>query len=124
MGRRVAEATATTGQVLGPPTATSRLRELLPGEAFARAIDAAEAIRRKTEDRIMYDQREKALRDYRWRIEGARQEGIQKWMEKGELIGKITLLRQLLGEAEEAKEALQESCDELSSMVTELQDRL
>ncbi len=120
---------------------TSRLRELLPGEAFARAIDAAEAIRRKTEDRIMYDQREKALRDYEWLIEGARREGIQKGiqkgikqgikkgmeegMEKGELIGKITLLRQLLGEAEETKEALQElSCDELSSMVAELQDRL
>ena len=73
----------------------------------------------------MYDQREKALRDYEWLIEGARREGIQQGIEKGELIGKITLLRQLLGEAEESKEALQElSCDELSSMVAELQDRL
>ena len=73
----------------------------------------------------MYDQREKALRDYEWRIEGARREGIEKGREQGELIGKVTLLRQLLGEAEESKEALQElSSDELSSMVEELQDRL
>ena len=112
---------------------SSRLRELLPGEAFARAIDAAEAIRRKTEDRIMYDQREKALRDYEWRIEGARREGIEKGIEKGreegreqgELIGKITLLRQLLGEADTSKEELYEaSIPELSSIVDQLQERL
>ena len=77
----------------------------------------------------MYDQREKALRDYEWLIEGARREGIEKGIEKGreqgELIGKIMLLRQLLGEAEESKETLQElPLDELSSMVAELQDRL
>ena len=108
---------------------TGRLRELLPGEAFARAIDAAEAIRRKTEDRIMYDQREKALRDYEWRIEGARREGIEKGIEKGreqgELIGKITLLRQLLGEEDTSKEELYEaSIPELSSIVDQLQERL
>ncbi len=42
----------------------SRLRELLPGEAFQRAITALETIGAKTEDRQMYDQREKALRDH------------------------------------------------------------
>ena len=89
----------------------------------------------------MYDQREKALRDYKWLIEGARregiqkgiQEGIQKGMEKGiekgreegELIGKIMLLRQLLGEEATSKEALHElPRDELSSMVDDLQERL
>jgi len=42
-----------------------RLRELLPGVEFQRAITVIEAIAAKTEDRVMYDQREKAQRDYR-----------------------------------------------------------
>jgi hypothetical protein len=42
----------------------SRLRALLRGEEFQRAITAVEAIAAKTEDRQMYDQREKALRDH------------------------------------------------------------
>ncbi len=104
---------------------TGRLRELLPGEAFERAIDAAKAIQRKTEDRTMYDQREKALRDYKWLIEGARREGREEGREEGELIGKIVLLRQLLGEEEMSKEALRGlPRDELSSMVDDLQERL
>jgi predicted transposase/invertase (TIGR01784 family) len=60
-----------------------RLRELLPGEGFERAIAAAEAIAGRTEDRMMYDQREKAERDYRWAIESARREGLELGLQKG-----------------------------------------
>ena len=43
------------------------LRALLPGKGFGRAIDILEMIASKTEDKQMYDQREKALRDYEFR---------------------------------------------------------
>jgi len=64
-----------------------RLRELLPGEGFERAISALEAIAGRTEDLEMYNQREKAERDYRWAIESARREGIEKGREEGVQIG-------------------------------------
>ena len=47
-----------------------QLRALLPGVEFDQAITVIEAISQKTEDRMMYDQREKALRDQRWLVEG------------------------------------------------------
>ena len=41
-----------------------RLRGLLPGVEFQQAISVVETIAAKTEDRMMYDQRLKAQRDY------------------------------------------------------------
>jgi len=60
----------------------------------------------------MYDQREKAQRDYEWVIQGAREEGREEGREAGReegreagrdegiLVGKIQLIQQLLGESE------------------------
>jgi flagellar biosynthesis/type III secretory pathway protein FliH len=45
---------------------------------FQRAITVVEAIAAKTEDRIMYDQRLKAQRDYQWGLDSAREEGRQE----------------------------------------------
>ena len=130
-----------------------RLRELLPGEGFERAISAAEAIAGRTEDRMMYDQREKAERDYRWAIESARREGVEKGREEGRqegreegvqiglekgreegrevgreegvLIGKVQLLEQLLGQVATPTERLAgRSVEELNSLLAELQGRL
>ena len=126
-----------------------RLRELLPGEGFERAIAALEAIAGRTEDRMMYDQREKAERDYRWAIESARQEGVEIGLEKGRqegrqegvqlglqkgreegrqegvLIGKIQLLEQLLGQEPTPTDDLsQRSAEELNSLLARLQERL
>ena len=114
-----------------------RLRELLPGEGFERAISAAEAIAGRTEDRMMYDQREKAERDYRWAIESARREGVEKGREEGVriglekgrevgvLVGKIQLLEQLLGQVATPTERLAgRSVEELNSLLAELQGRL
>jgi predicted transposase/invertase (TIGR01784 family) len=61
----------------------ARLRELLPGEPFQRAITALETIAAKTEDRQMYDQREKAQRDYQWALDSVREEGWEKGREEG-----------------------------------------
>jgi flagellar biosynthesis/type III secretory pathway protein FliH len=65
----------------------------LPGIAFETAISTIEIISAKTEDKQMYDQREKAQRDYEWAIsvarEEGREEGEQIGLAKGKLAGKI-----------------------------------
>ena len=130
-----------------------RLRELLPGVEFQRAIAVIEAIAAKTEDRLMYDQREKAQRDYQWALDGAREEGREagrqegreagrqegreagrqegreegreEGLEIGSLAGKIQLLQQLLGEESSPTESLLEySTGELSAFLVDLQQRL
>ncbi len=94
-----------------------RLRALLPGVEFQQAISVVEAIAAKTEDRMMCDQRLKAQRDYQWGLESARQEG--------ELLGKIQLLQELLGEAPTSTASLRErTISELSTMLADLQQRL
>ena len=98
-----------------------RLRELLPGIEFQQAISVVEAIAAKTEDRMMYDQRLKAQRDYQWGLDSARQEGV----EVGSMAGKIQLLQQLLGEESSSTEGLLElPTDELSRLLADLQQRL
>jgi flagellar biosynthesis/type III secretory pathway protein FliH len=114
-----------------------RLRELLPGVEFQRAISVVETIAAKTEDRMMYDQRLKAQRDYQWGLDSARQEGMEKGlekgreegreegMEKGETVGKIQILQELLGDAPSSTASLRErTIGELSTMLADLQQRL
>jgi predicted transposase/invertase (TIGR01784 family) len=110
-----------------------RLRELLPGVEFQQAISAVEAITAKTEDRMMYDQRLKAQRDYQWGLDSARQEGRQEGRregrqegrQEGELLGKIRILQEILGEQPCSPESLDErSTGELSEMLAHLQQRL
>jgi predicted transposase/invertase (TIGR01784 family) len=102
-----------------------RLRALLPGVEFQRAISVVEAIAAKTEDRMMYDQRLKAQRDYQWGMDSARQEGRQEGLEKGESVGKIQILQQLLGEESSSTAVLRErTTSELSTMLADLQQRL
>ena len=109
------------------------LKQLLPGIAFKAAIDTIEVISAKTEDKSMYDQREKAQRDYEWAISGARQEGEQLGLEKGErlglekgeLIGKIQLCQELLGASASTSEELSKlDTDALTMLVGDLQKRL
>ena len=102
-----------------------RLRELLPGVEFQQAISVVEAIAAKTEDRMMYDQRLKAQRDYQWGLDSAREEGREEGMEKGESLGKIQILQQLLGEESSSTESLRErTTSELSTILADLQQRL
>jgi flagellar biosynthesis/type III secretory pathway protein FliH len=73
----------------------------------------------------MYDQREKALRDYEWGLSSARQEGRQEGLEKGKLTGNIQLLQQLLGEpVAEDRELLDRTPEELETQLALLQQRL
>jgi predicted transposase/invertase (TIGR01784 family) len=100
---------------------SSALKDLLPGIEFEQAIETIETISAKTEDRIMYDQREKAQRDYEWAITGAREEG----REEGKLTGKIQMLQELLGDTP-TTDAEFKSCDidTLTTRLAELQQRL
>lgn len=103
----------------------ARLRELLPGIEFDQAIETIATISSKSEDRQMYDQREKALRDYEWGLSSARQEGRQEGLEKGKLTGNIQLLQQLLGEpVAEDRELLDRTPEELETQLALLQQRL
>ena len=43
----------------------------------------------KTEDKQMYDQREKALRDYEWALSGALGEGREEGKIEGYEVGKL-----------------------------------
>ncbi len=83
------------------------------------------AIAAKTVDRMMYDQRLMAQRDYQWGLDSARQEGRQEGLEKGEVVGKIHILQQLLGEEPSSTATLRErTTSELSTMLSDLQQRL
>ena len=97
------------------------LKRLLPGIEFETAINTIEIISEKTEDKQMYDQREKAQRDYEWALSGAREEG----REEGKLAGKIQMLQELLGERA-TDDAELAACDTeaLTKRLAELQQRL
>jgi len=101
------------------------LRVKLPDEEFQPAINELEVISKKTKDRIMYDQREKAQRDYEWALKGAKTEGREEGREEGRLAGKIQVLQELLGEQVSTDEALlNRPMGELNAVVSQLQNRL
>ncbi len=99
------------------------------GIEFRRAISVVEAIAGKTEDRMMYDQRLKAQRDYQWGLDSAREQGMREGMEKGReegaAIGKLQILQELLGDESSSTASLRErTIGELSTMLADLQQRL
>jgi predicted transposase/invertase (TIGR01784 family) len=121
-----------------------RLLELLPQTGFQQATGTLIEIQGKTEDRMRYDAREKALRDQQWAIAAAHQageqEGIEKGIEKGvekgktegkaegKAEGKIELIRVLedllSAPAMDESELSSKSLDELSQIAGQLQRML
>ncbi len=73
----------------------------------------------------MYDQREKALRDYQWAIQGAREEGREEGEAHGVLVGSIVAFQGIVGDPEATIGELK-SLDSvvLSRMLSDLQDRV
>jgi predicted transposase/invertase (TIGR01784 family) len=101
------------------------LRRLLPGIDFETAIETIQIISERTEDKQMYDQREKAQRDYEWALSGAREEGERLGVEKGELVGKVRLLQELLGLEQNSTEELRVLASEtLTERMDDLQQQL
>ena len=80
---------------------TEELLKLFPDAAFQQATRAITQISLKTEDKAMYDAREKALRDYQSAISAALMEGVEKGRAEGELFGRAE--GEALGRAEGEK---------------------
>ncbi|MEN9553956.1 MAG: hypothetical protein RLZZ232_242 [Planctomycetota bacterium] len=59
------------------------LKRLFPDLAFWRATESIERIARITEDKTMYDAREKALRDQKWILEATIQQGLEQGLKQG-----------------------------------------
>jgi hypothetical protein len=110
------------------------LLKLLPQAALQQATRAIQKIAEKTEDKVMYDAREKAIRDYQTAINSALREGRLAGMLEGKLEGKlegekigdlmgtIRTLQQILMVPQTDKETLRGmSTEELEALAMELQ---
>ena len=113
------------------------LQELLPGLEFLRATGELNAIREITEEKQLYNAREKASLDIQSNLIDARQEGRQEGIEIGEQRGEqrgdqrgklkasIQIYEGLLGDSVTSKSILSSrTTEELESMVANLQKRL
>jgi predicted transposase/invertase (TIGR01784 family) len=65
------------------------LKRLFPEPAFWQATETIARIARITEDKTMYDTREKALRDQQWLLNSARAEAREEGREEGEIRGEL-----------------------------------
>jgi predicted transposase/invertase (TIGR01784 family) len=106
-----------------------KLGSLFPQPEFQKATDSIDRIAKKTEDKAMYDTREKAIRDQQWILNAARREGLEegeiKGREEGELFGKIRMLQNLLSLPQSTDQELHpRSRTELETLATELQAQL
>lgn len=116
---------------------TRTLKKLFPNPGFIEATDAIDRIATITEDKSVYDIREKRLRDQKWLINSAMrdslQQGLQQGIEQGieqgialgELVGQIVLLQRQLGLRVSTREELlaKDTC-ELNALITELEPLL
>ncbi len=97
------------------------LAALLPNLAFLRATQELGDIQTITEEKAMYDSREKAILDYESGLIDARQEGEAIGIEKG----RIQLLQELLGgQTLNTLELNSMSLEELTSTMLYLQAKL
>ena len=105
------------------------LRQLLPGLAFLRATQELSDIQQITEEKELYDSREKAALDYESGLIDAQQEGLEKGLEKGletgEAIGRVKTYQELLEDQVASNEDLSKMTQEqLMSTIATLQSRL
>ena len=105
------------------------LQALLPRLAFLRATKELDDIQTITEEKAMYDSREKAILDYESSLTDARQEGEAIGIENGEAIGiekgRILLLQELIdGPALSTLELNAMSLEELTATIMRLQTKL
>ena len=120
---------------------TETLRSLFPEPPFVQATATIDRIARVTEDKNMYDAREKRLRDQRWLINASvrqgledgrnegrnegRKEGHKEGFNLGSLLGVIKSFQRLLGLAQSSdEELLTKDPAELSAMASELESQI
>jgi hypothetical protein len=91
---------------------------LFPQPEFQKATDSIDRIAKKTEDKAMYDTREKALRDQQWILNAVKREA----REEGE-IRLIQTLQEILGVEVSEESSLQgKSIDGLQALTAELRE--
>jgi len=104
------------------------LLELLPQPAIRQATETLTRISQKSEDKTMYDAREKAIRDRQWQLNAARREGEQEGEIRGEIKGKIELIRTLQGilgvPLSEEDDLRGMTLQQLESLTSSLQEKL
>ena len=72
-----------------PDYEADALLKAFPQQAMRRASESLIRISQISEDKAMYDARERAIRDRQWKIDAARNEGEQAGLIKGEQAGLI-----------------------------------
>jgi predicted transposase/invertase (TIGR01784 family) len=116
------------------------LVSLFPQPEFQKATDSIDRIAKKTEDKAMYDTREKAIRDQQWILNAARRQareeglqegrevGLQEGREEGREEGEIKLIRtlqEILGGPVSDTVAFQgRSLEQLRAMTEELRNKI
>jgi predicted transposase YdaD len=109
-----------------------KLGSLFPQPEFQRATDSIDRIAKKTEDKAMYDTREKAIRDQQWILNAARREGREEGREEGEIKGReegeiklIQTLQEILGgPVSDAAVFHGRSLEQLRAMTEELRKKI
>jgi hypothetical protein len=100
------------------------LLKLLPQPAICRATETLTRIAEITEDKAMYDARDKAIRDRQWELAAVERQARRE----GEIKGKIKtvrILQGLLGVAVAEVQELQKlTLEQLQVMATDLQEKL
>jgi predicted transposase YdaD len=99
---------------------------------FQKATDSIDRIAKKTEDKAMYDTREKAIRDQQWILNAARREGREEGREEGEIKGReegeiklIQTLQEILGSPVSDPAVFQgRSLEQLRAMTEELRKKI
>jgi predicted transposase/invertase (TIGR01784 family) len=73
------------------------LLKLFPQAAIQQASQTIRQISEITEDKIMYDSREKAIRDRNWLLSAAERRGEARGEARGEIKGRIATLQEFFG---------------------------
>jgi hypothetical protein len=104
------------------------LGSLFPQPEFQKATDSIDRIAKKTEDKAMYDTREKAIRDQQWILNASRREGLEEGEIKGREEGEIKLIQTLQeilgGPVSDAAVFQGRSLEQLRAMTEELRKKI
>jgi len=104
------------------------LLKLFPQPAIQQATKTISQIAQMTEDKTMYDAREKAIRDQQWALHAAHREGKLEGKLEGEIEGEIKLVRtlqEILGiSISQERELLTMDLDQLRALASDLQQKV
>ena len=102
----------------------AELLRLFPQQQIQQATETIVRISEITEDKAMYDAREKALRDHQWAIRQSYQEGIKEGKEEGEIKLIRTLQQILCISVSNTDELAGMNLQQLEAITADLQERI